>query len=173
MNNPCAEIIKEIYNHNDIVSLISKIHPESIRDDLRQELALTLLEQPCDKISGLMSENNLIKYAMRTCWNMATGSNNKFYRMYKRSDLAKAAEYLRLMQHGYEIPYSVAFKASEVICNKQVKDVFSQHEAAIFNKYIELGGVRAVARYYGIPAMHVSKVVRTVRQELKQVVCGL
>ena len=62
----CNEIVKQIYNHPDICSLISKIHPESIRDDLKQEIAITLLEQPCHRIASLFAQNNLVRYAIRT-----------------------------------------------------------------------------------------------------------
>ena len=169
----CNEIVKHIYNHPDVNNLISKIHPESIRDDLRQEIAVSLLEAPCEKISALFASNNLIRYTIRTCWLMATSKNTQFYKTYRRSDLTKAVEYLQSLQQGCIIPLSYAFKASEVICDKANQDVNSDHEVRIFNKFVELGGIRKVARYYGIPAMHVSEVVTKIRLELKQEICKM
>lgn len=166
----CSEIITKIYTHPDINNLISKIHPESIRDDLRQEMAVTLMEQPCDRLSSLFAENNLVKYAIRICWIMATSKTNKFYHTFKRKELAQAIEYMRLMQPGGTIPKSIADvskKTFEQWCQSPAtKD--EDHEIRLFNKFIELGSSRAVARFYNIPVNHVCNVVSKVKKELKQ-----
>jgi len=41
----CSEIVKQIYTHPDINSLIAKIHPESLRDDLRQGYYFKIVER--------------------------------------------------------------------------------------------------------------------------------
>lgn len=169
----CNEIVKLIYNHPGINDLINKIHPEHIRDDLRQEIALSLLEQPCERIASLYIEENLIRYAIRTCWLMATSKTSEFYIKYRKNDITKAVDYLRTLQQGCSIPQSNAYIASRVLCDKANESKYSDHETRIFNKFVELGGVRKVARYYGIPAMHVSKVVAKVRSELKTHLCKL
>lgn len=169
----CNEIVKSIYNHPDICNLISKIKPESIRDDLKQEMAISLLEQPCDKIASLFAQNNLIRYAIRTCWLMATSKNTPFYYTFKKKDLTQAVEYMQSLQICKNIPISIAFIAKEALNKKADIDVYNDHDVRIFNKFIELGGVRKVARFYGIPAMHVSRVVTKVRHELKQELCKM
>ena len=164
----CNHFIEQIYIHPDINNLIQKIQPEGIRDDLRQEIAISLLEMPCDKVAGLFAQDNLVKYAARTCWLMATSKTSQFYYRYKKSDILKAIEYLELMQPCVKIPTSNVYKA----LNDKTATVEGDHETRIFNKFTELGSARAVARFYGIPVNHVCNVVAKVRQELKQILCG-
>ncbi len=165
----CQEIIEKVYTHPDVITLISKIHPEQIRDDLRQEMAISLLEQPCEKTATLFAQDNLLRYAIKTLWYMATGTKNEFYRKYRKSDFKQAIEYIRVMQQGCIIPPSAVYKAQKVLENK-VNNAHEDHEARIFNKYIELGSSRAVAAWYGIPVNHVCNIVAKVKIELKQVI---
>ena len=163
----CNKIITDVYSHPDLIRLINKIRPESIRDDLRQEIAISLLEKPCDKVAALFAGDNLLKYAIRMCWLMATSDQTPFYKTFIKKDLIKAVNYMREMQPLPAIPLSVADRASEVLKAKN-KTAHDDHEARVFNKYVELGTMRAVAEEYGIPLHHVYKVVNKVKRELKQ-----
>ena len=96
----CNDIVEKIYIHPDINNLIKKIEPESIQDDLRQEIAISLLEMPCEKVAALFAGDNLLRYAIKTCWIMATSKTSKFYYTYKKSDLSKAIQYLEYLQQG-------------------------------------------------------------------------
>ena len=162
----CNDIVLDIYNHPSLLALISKIKPEAIRDDLRQEIAVSLLTQPCSKISSLFASNELIRYAMKVCWIMATSSTSQFYYKFKKSDLTKAVEYLYSQQELPTIPESLAYQAQTILKQKN-KTVEDDHEVRIFNKYVELGTARKVALYYGIPVNHVCNVVNKVKSELK------
>lgn len=162
----CNEIIEKIYIHPDINSLISKIHPEAIRDDLRQEIAVSLLEMPCEKVAALFANNNLLRYAIKICWTMATSKTSQFFYKYKKKEILKAIEYMEYLQTSGNLSISVAYKANKYI-DEKVQTVHDDHEARIFKKYAELGGIRRTARYYGIPDMHVSRVVSKVKKELK------
>lgn len=162
----CNKIVQDIYNHPDVLALISKIKPESIRDDLRQEIAVSLLEQPCERIASLFSGNNLLGYTMKVCWIMATSKTSGFYYKFKKHDIVKALEYLRATQPLPEIPISLAQKAKEALSKKN-ENIYDDHEVRIFNKYVELGSSRAVARYYDIPVNHVCNIVNKVKSELK------
>jgi len=104
---------------------------------------------------------------------MATSKTSEFYYRYKKKDIVQAIEYMQHLQPGCIIPHSHAHIAVKTLETKAQQDKYSDHEVRIFNKFIELGGVNKVARFYGIPAMHVSIVVRKVRNELKQQICKL
>jgi hypothetical protein len=169
MAGECNEIVEKVYQNPDLLRLISKIKPESIRDDLRQEIAVSLLEQPCDRITNLFRENNLLRYSMRVCWLMATSKQSAFYKRFRRTDLVKAVEYMRIIDTGPIIPEPVgkiADKAVDILSTKN-KTVYDDHEARIFNKYVEIGSARKVAEYYNIPLKHVCNVVNKVKNELK------
>jgi len=163
----CNKIIVTVYNHPDILRLISKIHPESLRDDLRQEIAMSLLEQPCEKVAGLFAGDNLIKYSIRMCWVMATSKTSNFYYKYKKKDISKAVEYLQSIESAGTIPTSIAYKAKKAIQIKSEGNIYDDHEARVFNKFVELGSARAVARFYSIPVNHTCKIIQKVKKELK------
>lgn len=165
----CDKMVVDVYNHPDVLNLISKIKPASIQDDLHQEIAVSLLEQPCDKIATLFAGNNLVRYTIKVCWNMAIGSRNYFAKTYRKLELLKAVEYLRLTQPLPELPISLAIKAKDVLQRKNAT-IYDDHEVRIFNKYVELGSGRAVARYYNIPVNHVCDIINKVRTELKETI---
>lgn len=162
----CQEAVVNVYSHPDLLNLISKIRPENIRDDLRQEIAVSLLEQPCDTVAALFAGDNLLRYSMKICWLMATSKTSPFYYKYKKSDFTKAVAYLHQTQSLPEIPISLAYHAKEVLSKKN-KNINEDHEVRIFNKYVELGSSRAVARYYQIPLNHVCNVVNKIKTELR------
>lgn len=164
----CNKIISDIYQSKVLIDFIEKVRPESIRDDLHQEIALSLLEQPCERITVLYSEEALLKYTIRTCWIMATSKTSSFYSKHRKSDLLKAIEYLR-SQQGKEIPISYALTAQEVLQNKTA-NINEDHERRIFDKFIELRSGRKVAAYYNIPAHHCCKIIRKVQNELKCII---
>lgn len=164
--NDCNSYVENVYTHPDLLSLISKIQPESIRDDLRQEVAISLLEQPCDKIASLFAGDNLLRYTMKVCWLMATSKTSQFFYKYKKNDFAKAVEYLTLTNNKSAIPIKYADVAKSHLENKN-KDQYDYHEMLLFNRYIELGSCRSVARFYGIPVNHTCNVIAKVKKELK------
>jgi hypothetical protein len=162
----CNKIIVDVYNHPDLLLLISKIKPENVQDDLRQEIAISLLEQDCSRIAALFANDNLLRYVMKVCWLMATSKTSAFYTKFRKSDLIKAVEYLKSQEKLPELPISLALKAKEHLSTKN-QTIYDEHEVRIFNKYVELGSCRKVAYYFGIPINHSCNVVSKVKKELK------
>jgi len=162
----CNEIIISVYNSKELDNLLSKINPEAIRDDLRQEIAVALLDIPCKKIMSLFASNDLIRYALAITWNMAIGKGHKFSISYQRKELGKAIDYVNATKPMPELPIELAYEADAILKTKN-KDIHDDHEARIFNKYVELGSMRKVASYYRIPLNHVCNVVNKVKSELK------
>lgn len=165
----CHKYIEEVYNNSKVNEFISKIRPEELQDDLKQELALCLLSIDCRKIVGLVKRGKLIQYALGTVWTMGTKTENSFYKTYKRKDFDKAIEYLR-SQIGNEIPVKASVIAKDVLNAKLDKNPNDAHESIIFNKYVELRSCQKVADYFMIPHVHVFKVVKKTKEELKQAI---
>ena len=80
--NPCKSHIESVYLNPKITLLISKIKPTELQDDLRQELAIILLEFDCDRLLELYAEGNLIKFALGIVWNLGATTNSPFYKKY-------------------------------------------------------------------------------------------
>lgn len=163
----CNKIIEKIYLHPDLTNLIKKIKPVSIQEDLKQEVAISLLEKPCDKISELFAGNNLLRYVAKICWIMATSTTHDFYKKYKQNDYKKAIQYMEFLDTSEKITTSYTHEAYNFIKNKN-KNIFDDHEARIFKTFIELGSARKVAKYYNIPVNHCCNIIRKVKSELKK-----
>lgn len=163
----CKTIIERVYNHPQLNQFLAKINPESIRDDLRQEIALYLLEQPCDKIARIWADNGLLAYAIKAIWIMAT-CKSPFSRKYNPDDVSKLAGYLyTTYNNGADIS---GVEALQALNDKPKGTAKDYHEFLIFTKYVELRSEYKVASFYGIPRRHVHEIVTKVRKELKQVV---
>lgn len=163
----CREYIERIYTDKKINEFIAKIQPAELQDDLRQELAMILLNYDCDKIAKMYREGNLIGFTFATIWKMGTGNKGYFYKTYRKKEYQKAIEYTKYLYSPTSSNTS-ALAARKRLNNKKQMDANQAHEAIIFEAYIELRSCKKVADYFGIPHPHVFNVVKKCKQELKQ-----
>lgn len=166
----CRQYIEQIYLSKEVNNLIDKCDPESLRDDLRQELALALLLQPCEKIIELKERDKLIGFALRIVWNMATSSNSGFYSKFRKKDMQKLSQYLYSQMTGKDYSDSVHVASKAIVNKMQNGSITDHHEALLFNSYIELRSCDKVAKHFGIPKHHVQFVLAKVKQELKELI---
>jgi uncharacterized protein with HEPN domain len=167
----CNEIIEHLYNNDKINDLIKKIHPIELQQDLKQELAIILLEYDCEKLIKISKEGNIIGFAMQVIWTMGTSNTSPFYYKYRKSNIEKAIEYIRL-QNGKEMPNSAIITAERYLENKLQSNSMDAHESIIFKKYVELRSCVDVAKYFEIPKDHVFAVVKKMKHELKKAING-
>lgn len=165
----CKQYIEMVYVHDAINAAISKIKPADLQNELKQEMAIVLLEYPCEKIVSINNDGKLIEFAKKVLYNMAFSKTSPFYYKFRKCNNSKALEYLRTLQPLPEIPLSIAIKAGKIIEGREGK--MEEHESRLFKKYAELGSCPKVAKYYGIPEQHVKIVVAKVRSELKKKLC--
>ena len=121
---------------------------------------------PCERVATLFAADNLLRYAIKMCWIMATCPSSSFAKKFSNCNMSKALDYMKSMQPLPTIPESLAVKAS-IILKAKNKDQYDDHEARLFNMYVELGSCRKVAAYYSIPINHTCKVINKVKKELK------
>ena len=162
----CNDIIESIYNNKDLQVCIKKVKPEAIQDDLRQEIAISLLNTKCDKLKELLDTNNLLAYAIKICWLMARSRTSRFYYKYKKSDILNAIKYINATRELPTLDINLAPQAKQYL-KDHYKTAAEAHETEIFTKYIELGSGRLVADYYGIPTNHVYNIIKKIQKELK------
>jgi hypothetical protein len=166
--NPCSSIIEKIYLHPKVNELIGNIRPTELQDDLRQEMALVLLNYDCDKLMKIQDEGNIIPFVLKIVWMMGTHTKGEFYKVFKKSDVDNAFEYMRTFE-GKDIPVQQAKIAKKILEHKLTLNANDAHESIIFSKYVELKSCNKVAKYFGIPHLHVSIVVRKTKKELKTI----
>jgi hypothetical protein len=79
------QIIEELYLSKDIASALRKMQPASLRDDLRQEMFISLCNLPEEKFWNLHENNALKFYLVRAMLNMirSTGMNQPFFKNFR------------------------------------------------------------------------------------------
>lgn len=167
----CNDIITQLYNNDKINELIGKIQPVELQDDLKQELAIVLLEYDCNKLKKISKEGNIIGFAMQIIWTMGTSNRSPFYNKYRKNDIEKAFEYIN-SQNGNSIPFRTVQIAESILQSKLKGTPKDAHESIIFNKYVELRSCVDVAKYFEIPKDHVFAVVKKMKHELKKAING-
>lgn len=77
------EIIGELFTSKDFISCINKMEPASLREDLKSEVALVLLEKEDSLIIGLHQRSELKFYTVRVILNMIQSKTSPFYRTFR------------------------------------------------------------------------------------------
>ncbi len=79
------QIIEELYLSKDISQAIRKMQPAELRDDLRQEMFISLCTLSEEKFWNLHENNALKYYLVRAMLNMirSTGMNQPFFRNFR------------------------------------------------------------------------------------------
>lgn len=162
------QIIEFIYKNKDINNLIDNVHPDHLRDDLRQEMALALLSMSEEKINEIWASNGLVGFSIKIITNMAFSSTSPFYKNFRKNDYKKAIDFYRSQIKLPELNITFANIASKRLENKYLQDEIQAHEAILFTKYVEFRSCKKVADFYGIPEKHVKDIIRKTKLELKQ-----
>ena len=154
--SPCADLISKIYTNQKVLDLISKIEPASLQDDLKQEMAIVLLNYDCEKLIKINNENNLLPFVLKIIWKMGTLPNGNFYRDYRKKDYDKALEWMKL-QIGNKEDNSSVIIAKTILNKKLLSNPNDAH-------------CQKVADYFGVPRMHVFQVINKTKEELKKAI---
>lgn len=165
-----------MYLHPKVNELLSKIKPIELQEDLRQELAIVLLEYNCNKLIKIQKEGNLLGFTLRILWTIGTGLKNDFYRKYKKNNLTEFTDILILNKYSNE--YDLINDKDEDLSNYAINKLNHKltinaneaHESIIFKKYVELKSCTKVAEYFNIPKKHVFLVVKKTKDELKKTI---
>ena len=76
-------IIEEVYKCQWFNDMLDKMNPENLRDDLKQETILVLLQMQDERIEQLHQDGYLKFYTIRTILNMIKSTTSKFFFMYR------------------------------------------------------------------------------------------
>lgn len=160
-----------MYLHTEVNKLLSRIKPVELQDDLRQELAMVLLNYNCKKIIQINRDGNLLGFTLRILWTMGTGTKGEFFKKYKRTDIIENVEYFNsIYGNDYGTDEDMSNYAINKLNHKLTINANEAHESIIFKKYVELNSCSKVADYFSIPIKHVFKVVKKTKDELKKTI---
>ena len=77
------QIIEEVYKSQWLKDVIEKMNPEDLRQDLKQEAILVLLELEADRVEDMYTNGMLKYFTIRTILNMIKSDRSKFFMMYR------------------------------------------------------------------------------------------
>lgn len=80
------EIVGELFTSKEFNDCIAKMEPDHLRDDLKAEVALILLETPDDKIVAIYSSGPMALkyYTVRIILNLIQSKRSAFYKKYRQ-----------------------------------------------------------------------------------------
>lgn len=79
------DIIAELYRSREFNDCIGKMEPEHLRDDLKAEVTLILLETNDEKIMSLAEQKDALKfYTVRIILNLIKSKTSNFYKTYRQ-----------------------------------------------------------------------------------------
>jgi hypothetical protein len=167
----CRKYIELMYTHPKVTELLSKIKPVELQNDLRQELAMVLLNYNCKKIIKINKEGNLLGFTLRILWKMGTGSQNEFFKKYKKNNIIENINYFNsIYGNDYTIDEDLSNYAINKLNHKLTINANEAHESIIFKKYVELKSCTKVAEYFSVPKKHIFLVVKKTKDELKKAI---
>lgn len=76
-------IIEEVYTSQWLADVISKMNPEDLRDDLKQEAIMVLLEMDEERLKDMYQSGMIKFFTIRIVINMIKSDRSKFFVMFR------------------------------------------------------------------------------------------
>jgi DNA-directed RNA polymerase specialized sigma24 family protein len=171
------DILAEFFRSPQLDRLINKMNPPELRDDLRQELMLILLQKPAALIEGLHRDKALNFYAARVVLNMVQSSRSPFHYAFRKDPPIPFEEW-HADRHGFDpIEERAEFDARQAEEDGEVDeyrrmmvalDTFGWYHRKLFLLYLETGcNASEVERLTKIPSRSVRNSVNRVKETLR------
>jgi hypothetical protein len=158
------QIIEELYKSREFNDCINKMEPEHLRDDLKAEVVLILLEIDEVKLMEIHGKGALKFFTARIIINQVFSKTSPFYKQYR--------------QQFNEINDRFAYEETDIeeratreeIEEKMLSEIDNLYwyNAGIVKLYMKLGNFRAIERDTGIPYASAYKTVKKSFNEIKQ-----
>jgi hypothetical protein len=132
-------------------------------EDLRQEIALIVLEYDKDKIAELEKKGKQVFkfWIVRICCNQLHSKYGKMYRLYNQ--LIAVEDIVKFIKEEEEV-----FDDQPLIdsISRKIEDLY-WYDREILKMYIELGSVRKVSAATGIPHVSIFITIKNTRKCIK------
>lgn len=132
-------------------------------EDLRQEIALIVLEYDKDKIAELEKKGKQVFkfWIVRICCNQLHSKYGKMYRLYNQ--LIAVEDIVKFIKEEDEV-----FDDQPLIdsISKKIEELY-WYDREILKMYIELGSVRKVSAVTGIPHVSIFITIKNTRKCIK------
>lgn len=157
-------IIVEIYESESFNNLIDKMDPPHLRDDLKSEVVLYLLNKPEDFILDLKDRGVLPNYVSRVTVKMMTQKNNDFCRQFRQSFTSNIPEVQYEQMNG-----RVQKELKEEKALSYIHRLY-WYEREMVKLYLRFGSYRLVSKETGIPFRSCGQTIKTAIQKIRNYV---
>lgn len=158
------EIIEELYRSKDFNDCINKMEPEHLRDDLRAEVVLILLETDEQKLVEMHAKKVLNFFTARIIINQIFSTTSPFYKRY-RQQLGEIND--RIAYEETDIEERATREEAEERAMQEIDNLY-WYNAGIVKLYLKLGTYRAIQEDTGIPFPSVYKTVQKSFKEIRE-----
>lgn len=159
------EIVTELYNSKDFNDCIAKMEPEHLRDDLRAEVALILLETDERKLIEIHSNGGMRYYTVRIIMNLIQSKTSLFYKRYRQQVAELVDRFIATEDQDFEERLT-----REEIEDKALSEIDNLYwyNKGIIRLYMKHGNYRAIQKDTQIPYSSAYKTVQKSIEIIKE-----
>ena len=158
------EIIAELYESREFNECIGKMEPDYLRDDLRSEVVLILLETDESKLIEMHNKGVLKFFTARIIINQVFSVTSPFYKKYRQQSAQLNDRY------AYEFTDLEEREQREQVEDKAMNEIDNLYwyNKEMVRLYLQHGNYRAIEEITRIPYSSAYKTIQKSFQEIKQ-----
>lgn len=164
------EIVAELYQSKEFNDCIRRMEPEHLRDDLRSEVILILLETRAEKLLDIYQKGALKFYTVRIILNLIQSTRSDFYKRYRQPISEFTADLMNKFSVDDEADAELVDEKEAVgrLLDQVIDEVdgLYWYNRQILELYMKHGNYRAIEKETRIPY---SSAYKTVQHSFKQI----
>lgn len=146
MRDKANSAICEVIKSKRFLTLVKKVRPKDIQDDLVSEISLILLEKKAEEIVQLHDKDELIFYTIKILTNLAFSNTSSFYRKFRIINEELSDDFFNVCESDEFTNVSdIHLKALAEL--EQIHWYYSK----MIKLYVEYGNYRNMSRELDIP----------------------
>lgn len=166
--------IADLFTSKEFNDCINKMEPAHLRDDLKQEVVLALMEKEPAMIIGLQERGELKWFVVRIIITMVTGSKSTpFVKLYRKHFEEFNIDHPAMNQPDFPINGRVVRELREQAVQYYIKHELYWYDRAIMELYMKHGSYRKIEEETRIPwescYSTVRKCITRIRKEVLNV----
>lgn len=159
------EIVAELFQSKEFNDCIGKMEPEHLRDDLKAEVTLILLETEEKKLIEIHAAGALKFYTVRIIMNLIQSKTSLFYKRYRQQVAEITDRFLADEDQDYE--ERANREEIEDLAISEIDNLY-WYDRDIVKLYMRVGNYRAIEKDTMIPYSSAYKTVQRSLEKIKQ-----
>lgn len=159
------EIVEQLFTSKEFNDCINKMEPDHLRDDLRAEVVLILLETDEQKLIDIHATGGLKFYTVRIIINLIQSKTSLFYKQYRQQVAELVDRFIVSEDQDYEERLT-----REEIEDRALKEIDNLYwyNKGIIKLYMKHGNYRAIEKDTRIPYSSAYKTVQKSIEIIKE-----